>query len=251
MLTKSKIQYLKNLHDKLWRKESWCFLVEGRKGIEEFVASDFEIVEGFFLEEGDYDFSHETISAKELEKISALTSNNFWLIVVKMKKTEHGLLGPREWQEQTWLTLILDGINDPGNLGTIIRTADWYGVTDIIASPDTVDCYSSKVIMATMGSFTRIRISYLDLEKYLGSLSWSAIYWAYLDGESVHEKNFSKTSWYLVIGSESHGIRPHLEKYITDKITIPRYGEAESLNAGVATAIILDNIRREISRKKV
>jgi TrmH family RNA methyltransferase len=171
--------------------------------------------------------------------------------VVKMKKTEHGLLRPREWQGQTWLTLILDGINDPGNLGTIIRTADWYVITHIIASLDTVDCYSSKVIMATMWSFTRIKISYLDLEKYLSSLSWSAIYWAYLDGESAHEKNFSHTPAYLVIGSESHGIRPPLEKYITDKITIPCYGEAESLNAWVATAIILDNLRREISRKKV
>ena len=251
MLTKSKIAYIKSLHEKQGRREAWCFLVEGRKWVEEFMASDFEIVEGFFLEETKYGFPHEVITPKELEKISALTSNNFWLVVVKMRSQGTGFLPAQEWRKQNWLTLILDGINDPGNLGTIIRTADWYGISHIIASLDTVDCYSSKVIMATMGSFTRINISYLDLEKYLSSLSWSAIYWAYLDGESVYDKHFSSSPAYLVIGSESHGIRENLRKYITDPITIPRIGLAESLNAWVATAIILDNITREITRKKV
>lgn len=255
MLTKSKIQYIKSLHDKQGRRESWCFLVEGRKGIEEFLSSDFEIIEGFFttdfLWEKYFPFLTTLITLWELDRITTLSSNRDGLLVVKMRSQSTGFLPGQESQKSSELTLILDGISDPGNLGTIIRTADWYGITHIIASSDSVDCYSPKVIMATMGSFTRVSVSYVDLETYLSSISWSTIYWAYLDGDNIHEKNFPKDPCYLVIGSESHGIRPHLEKYITDKVTIPRFGLAESLNAWVATAIILDNIARDIFVKKV
>jgi TrmH family RNA methyltransferase len=149
---------------------------------------------------------------------------------------------PTGWQKKDELVLILDRINDPGNLGTIIRIADWYGVSQIICSPDTVDCYNPKVLMATMGSFTRVSICYIDLDRYLSEIEWK-IYGAYLDGENIHTKDFENFGWYLVIGSEAHGISSSLEKYITDKVTIPRFWLAESLNAGIATAVILDRIR--------
>ncbi len=290
MLTKNKIQFIKNLHEKSGRHESGLFLVEWRKGIMEFMGSDFEIVEGYFTPKfvipDLIDFPYEIISEKELERISTLKSNEAWLIVVKMRvplpiSPISGGTGRSNipiFQHSDWLTLILDGINDPGNLGTIIRIADWYGISRIIATLDTVDCYNSKVIMATMWSFTRVYVEYRDLEEYLTSvistdtrqeqngeilpekklskisrlrsapleitetLPKPKIYWAYLEGESIRTKKFTPLWWYLVIGSESHGIRPYLEPYITDKITIPRFGDAESLNAWVATAVILERV---------
>ena len=263
MLTKSKITYIQFLHEKSGRRESRCFIVEWKKGIEEFLASDFEIVEWFFIENPlkEYEFPYEIITEKELGKITTLGNNNYGLIVVKMR-TSHSDEGristeknreteqiprPSEWQKSDKFTLILDGINDPGNLGTIIRIADWYGISHIVCSLDTVDCYNPKVIMATMGSLTRVSLFYTDLRGYLAWID-RKVYWAYLEGESIHTKKFTQCEWYLVIGSESHGISPHLEQYITDKITIPRLGLAESLNAGVATAIMLDRMTERYVR---
>lgn len=238
MFSRNKIQFIKSLHEKSGRYEAWLFLVEWRKGIMEFIASDFEIIEWFFTEKFnfavDVDFPYEIISQKDLGRISTLSSNEVWLLVVKMKQSEI--------KESGGLTIILDGINDPGNLGTIIRTADWYGVSRIVASSDTVDCYNPKVIMSTMWSFTRVHIEYRELEEYLSQLKNQKIYWAYLEGENIRTKKFTAAWWYLIIGSESHGIRSNLESYITDKITIPRFGLAESLNAGVATGVILERM---------
>lgn len=245
MLTKNHIQEIRELHTRTGRNSVGLFLVEWRKGIEECIASDFEIVEGFFREaiipvvSEKVNFPFSIVSEKELERLSTLSSNRDGVLVVRMKENPTNI---QSWIKDSRLTLILDGINDPGNLGTIIRIADWYGVTQIIASPDTVDCYNPKVIISTMGSFTRVSISYHDLEEYLWDIQNSKIYWAYLDGESIRTKKYISQWGYLVIWSESHGIRAHLEKYITDKITIPRIGLAESLNAGVATGIILERM---------
>ncbi len=140
-------------------------------------------------------------------------------------------------------TLLLDDIRDPGNLGTIIRTADWYGIQTIIASEETVDFYSPKVINSTKGSFIRIHFSNADLSQVLQKQTTLPVFGAFLDGEDVHTIQFPKGG-FLVIGNESKGISPTVEKFITNKVTIPRYGKAESLNAAIATAILLDNIRR-------
>ena len=138
--------------------------------------------------------------------------------------------------------LVLDDIRDPGNLGTIIRTADWYGIHKIVASVETADFYNPKVISATMGSFTRVSIFYTDLPQYLSGIK-HRIFGAFLNGKNIHEVSFAPGGL-VVIGNESRGISATLNSYITDKITIPRYGEAESLNAAIATAIICDNLRR-------
>ena len=243
MLTKNNIIYLRSLQDKKWRNEAWAFLVEWEKNILEFLDSDFVFLEGYFTEIfrekiGSHIESRriQTCSENEIEKITTLASNTTWVAVFAMKKEEK--------THNEWIVLVLDSINDPGNLGTIIRTADWYGVKTIIASYNTVDIYNPKVIMATMGSFTRVNVSYRDLEEYLSQAKWP-IYGAYLEWENIHTKNISTDIFHLVVWSESHGISHQLEQYITDKITIPRYWMAESLNAGVATAIILDNIRRK------
>jgi TrmH family RNA methyltransferase len=141
-------------------------------------------------------------------------------------------------------TLVLDGINDPGNLGTIIRTADWYGVRTIIASESTVDAYNPKVIMASMGSMTRVTVLYKKLETYLAWVTWPVL-GAYLEWDDLHVIDSFPKNLHLIIGSESHGISSKISEYITQKITIPRFGWAESLNAGIATAVILDNLMRK------
>ncbi|MFN7330850.1 MAG: RNA methyltransferase [Bacteroidota bacterium] len=138
--------------------------------------------------------------------------------------------------------LLLDDIRDPGNLGTIIRTADWYGVKKIIASEETADFYNPKVVHATMGSFCRVQIFYTSLLQSLSDAS-QPVYGAFLDGDNVHDIEFSK-SGLLVIGNEAQGISKAVEKKVTQRITIPKRGGAESLNASGATAINLDNVFR-------
>jgi TrmH family RNA methyltransferase len=138
--------------------------------------------------------------------------------------------------------IVLDDIHDPGNLGTIVRTADWFGIRKIIASPETADFYNPKVISATMGSFTRVQVYYTDLATYLSGTK-HRIYGAFLDGTDIHSVRFTNGGL-IVIGSESHGISAELAPFVREKVTIPKYGQAESLNAAIATAIICDNLRR-------
>lgn len=214
-------------------------MVEWAKCISEFINSDFEIIEGFFTEKfaigNTYLFPYEIVSEWDLLRMSTLNSNDVWIIMVKMRTNTLSKIQNNE------LVIVLDTINDPGNLWTIIRIADWYGISHIIASIDTVDMYNPKVLMATMGSFSRVSIIYTDIDIYLSKIQWK-VYGAYLNGESVHTKTFTLEWSHIVIGSEAHGIASDIEKYITDKITIPRFGHAESLNAGVATAIIVDRM---------
>ena len=141
------------------------------------------------------------------------------------------------------LILALDGVSDPGNLGTIIRVADWYGIKHIVTSTDSADAYNPKTISATMGSFVRVSVSQVDLPAHLATLKLP-IYGAFLDGENVHNTQFTG-SGVLLMGSESHGIREACAKLVTDKITIPAFGQAESLNVAMATGIILDNFKRQ------
>jgi RNA methyltransferase, TrmH family len=138
--------------------------------------------------------------------------------------------------------IVLDDIRDPGNLGAIIRTADWFGIKHIIVSEQTADFYNPKVISATMGSFCRVQISYADLIFYLNACE-VPVYGAFLSGTNVHEEKFPKGGL-LIIGNESNGISPAVEQYVRNRISIPGTGKAESLNAAIATGIILDNMFR-------
>ncbi|PID83742.1 RNA methyltransferase [Candidatus Gracilibacteria bacterium] len=241
MLTKSKIQYIRNLHNKKGRYELGRFLVEGKKSINEVICSGLEIVEGFFVDNWisplKVNFPATLISQKELARITTLRSNRDGIVIVKIPKNTSIIQ-----EKSPNITLVLDSINDPGNLGTILRIADWYGISKIIASEDTVDIYNPKTLIASMGSFSRVFIQYKNLQKYLESVE-TPIFGADLDGENLHGFNFPEnTPIHLVIGSESHGISPEVKKLLTRKITIPRFGHAESLNAGVATAVILDRM---------
>lgn len=232
---------IKSLHLKKFRKEEQCFLVEGAKSVQELLASDFKIAliagTSSYLSGQSFKGAEVVeVSEKELEGLGEFQSNNTAIAVARMKPND-----PVEVRSNEF-AIVLDDIRDPGNLGTIIRTADWYGISKIIASNETADHYSSKVITSTMGSFTRTTVFYTDLKSYL-SQNRLPVFGAFLDGKSIHSTDFG-TGGLIVIGNESHGISSELDPFITNRITIPRYGKAESLNAAIAAAIFCDNLRR-------
>ncbi|HEY3405225.1 MAG TPA: RNA methyltransferase [Ohtaekwangia sp.] len=245
MLSKAKIKFIKSLQVKKYRKQEQCFVVQGAKSVRELLASDFEVLTLLgtpdFLSgiKGNDKCEIWEVSEKELSELGEYQSNDAAFAIARMKPNHEFKVTDSEY------VIVLDDIRDPGNLGTIIRTADWYGISKIVASEETADFYNPKVISATMGSFTRIEILYADLISYLAGKDHS-IYGAFLDGQNVHHTEFGRGG-FLLIGNESKGISASLEKLVTNKITIPRYGKAESLNAAIATAVICDNIR---SRKQ-
>ncbi len=243
MISKSKVSFIKSLQVKKYRLAEQCFLVQGAKAVRETLESDYvvvmlcgtaEFIRGTRLKGK----SIEVIEAseKELAAVGSLEANDGALAVVRMKKMRAPFIAEGK------LTLALDNIRDPGNLGTIIRTADWYGVERIIASEETADFHNPKVINATMGSFLRIDLCYAALPLVL-SKTCVPVYGAFLDGSNVHEVKFG-SGGVIVVGNESRGISPEVARQVKYRITIPGYGSAESLNASVAAAVILDNIRR-------
>ena len=211
------------------------FIAEGVKIVQELLKADFDIKIIYALKDWinqNQNIQNVTeVSEDELRKISNFeTPNKVFAIAEKRTPVkEPGL--------KNKITLVLDGIQDPGNLGTIVRTADWFGVENIIASTDTADIYNPKVIQATMGSFTRVQIFYIDLKKFLSAHN-IAVYGAMLDGENVSTSQ-KISECLLLIGNEGKGIRKDIQPFIQKKILIPQIGKAESLNAAVATGILL------------
>lgn len=246
MLSKATIKFIKSLQVKKYRKQEQCFVIEGAKSVLELLASDFELVKLIatpdFLSRTKIPAKGEVVEVDEsaLETLGEFKTNNTALAIARTKPNSPLEINPGEYG------LVLDDIRDPGNFGTIIRTADWYGIRKIVVSPETADFYSSKVISSTMGSFTRVQIYYTELDPYLAACDLP-VYGAFLDGLNVHEVPFARGGL-VVIGSESHGISGGLGRFISERITIPRYGSAESLNAAIATAVICDNLRRTLSR---
>ena len=242
MLSKATIKFIKSLQVKKYRKQEQCFLIEGSKSVEELLASDFEVVEVFgtaaFFSglRGPLRGKATEVAEGGLDGLAEFRTNRDALAIARIKPNRPVELGPGQF------ALALDDIRDPVNLGTMVRTADWYGIDKIIASAETADFYNPKVISATMGSFTRVQVYYCDLSAFLRHAG-VPVYGAFLDGGDVHRTSFS-AGWVIVVGSESHGISPAVGACVTERITIPRYGGAESLNAAIATAVILDNIRR-------
>lgn len=247
MFSKQQQKYVQSLQIKKYRQEHQRFLVEGTKSVQELLKSDLETelllcTPKFFLENEKKlkKISVEQISQSELEKLGTLQSNDAALAVVKMRENAPFVVETNEF------ALVLDDIRDPGNLGTILRIADWYGIKKIICSDTTVDFYNPKVVSASMGSFSRILVYYSEISVYFENIvkkNKIEIIGTFLNSENVHRFDFP-SSGYIVLGNESNGIGAEVEKLITKKITIPRYGDAESLNVGIATAVVLDNLRR-------
>lgn len=247
MLSKEKQKFVRSLWDKKTRIEEWLFLVEWEKSILELLKSSFEIKNLYItkkFEEKHKDVlvntNYEISDSETIEKISISKSNNAWIAIVVSPKNEILEIESGEF------IVVLDTINDPGNLWTIIRICDWYGIKKIIASKETVELTNPKVVSSSMWSISRTNIFYTDLEKYFEKKSSKHdIFWAFLDWENIHKIDFEKHAWwFIVIWNESHGISKSIEKFVTKKITIPSFGQAESLNAWVATGIIIDNIFR-------
>jgi TrmH family RNA methyltransferase len=234
---------IKSLHQKKYRQETKKFLVEGDKGVVELLESDFKVESLYATKEfiktntkllAEKKIRPWPVDADELQAMGTLERNTGALAIAFQKP-------PVAPQVGSGITLVLDDVRDPGNLGTLIRIADWYGISTIICSNTCVDWYNPKVISATMGSFTRVGGFYTDLPAFLSKQSKLKvpIIGAFLVGESTHKFAFPE-SGILVIGSESHGISKEVSKLISAKVTIPRYGKAESLNAAVAGGIVLD-----------
>ncbi|GEA59555.1 RNA methyltransferase [Vibrio comitans] len=244
MISKNQLKLIRALGQKKQRKAHGLFLVQGEKNVLELSNSQLTVKSVFatadFLSENSQSLQgFECVEATldELTKASTLVSNNAAIAIVEIPAVDV--------PKAEGLMIALDGVSDPGNLGTIIRVADWYGIKHIIASMDCADPYNPKTISATMGSFGRVFVSQLDLPSYLEQADLP-VFGAFLEGESVHKKAFSAEG-ILLMGSESHGVREQAAKFVTDKVTIPAFGGAESLNVAMATGIILDNLRRQHS----
>ena len=236
MITKHQIKFIRGLSLKKNRVKHQLFVVEGKKNITELLDSDYEVDSLFAT--NDWINEHPTIntiklSNAELERISNHKSPNEVLAIVKIKNYSI--------PSDAGLTLVLDGINDPGNMGTIIRMCDWFGVKAIVCSISTVDSHNPKVVQSAMGSIFRVAIIYTDLLEYLKGVE-SSIYAAFMDGENVKNISFPK-NLHLVMGNEANGITKEISQLISKKVKIKNVGEKiESLNVAVATSILLHEI---------
>ncbi|HMO32248.1 MAG TPA: RNA methyltransferase [Lacibacter sp.] len=244
MLTKNEVKHIQSLHHKKGREESDCFLVEGVKITRELLAEcpqqlvALYALPEFFREQaltptGD---RFREISPAELERISALQTPQQVVCVVR-RLVQPQLLSP----ENNWI-LVLDGIRDPGNMGTILRLADWFGIRQVVASPDSVDGCNPKVVQASMGSVLRVPVIVQELDGYCRQ-SHGPVVAAVLNGTPVQDYVFPDGGL-LLIGNEAQGIRPGLLERVQQAVTIPSFGKAESLNAAVATGILLWELRR-------
>ncbi|MFV0605981.1 MAG: TrmH family RNA methyltransferase [Niabella sp.] len=242
MISKAEVKYIQSLYQKKFRQQENLFIAEGPKIIEEALNNPVARIKKIFATQDWIDVkdnqSHQinvtAVSDADLKRISQLKTPNQVLALVEIPKNTMVL-------NKKVLSLVLDGIQDPGNMGTIIRIADWFGITQIICSDDCADVYNHKVVQASMGSIFRAEIFYTDLSAWIPLQKESIIYGAMLEG--IPLKSYGCISnGLLVIGNESKGIRAPIVPYLSQKITIERFGQAESLNAAVATGIILSHI---------
>ncbi|HLP36977.1 RNA methyltransferase [Lacibacter sp.] len=244
MLSKNEIKYIQSLGHKKRRDEERLFLMEGNKMVAELLAHYPSQIVRLYATETFFEQNsaarqiqlHQVVSEDELARISQLQTPNQALALVHYFAEAAVELSSTEW------TLALDGIRDPGNMGTIIRLADWFGIRTIICSPDCADIYNPKVVQATMGSIMRVTAVEKELAVFLADQDLPVV-GAVLGGKELSSFEFPKAG-ILVIGNESNGIREDVIPLLSDKLMIPRFGEAESLNAAIATSIFLWELKR-------
>lgn len=236
MLSKNQTKYITRLQQKKYRQQDGLFIAEGKKTVTELLQSKLEVKHLFVTEPQGF-VNEQLITAPELKKISALKTPSGILGIFKIPEAK-----PINAQQ---LIVALDDVRDPGNLGTIIRLCDWFGVTQLVCSEATVDCYNPKVIQATMGSITRVNMVYTNLESFLKSAE-VPVFGAFMEGDNVYQTQLPNTG-VLVMGNEANGISAAVETLITKRISIPRFGKmqaTESLNVATATAILLSEFKR-------
>jgi TrmH family RNA methyltransferase len=249
MLSKSRLKYIQSLSHKKFREASAEFIIEGPKIVEEFLLNRPELINEIFTLDTWLQGAKRllsslspekviTVSEMELEKISGLSTPNQVLALVQKPDQ------PTVPDLRNRITLVLDNIQDPGNLGTIIRTADWFGINQIVCSKESAELYNPKVIQSTMGSILRVDVIYADLDQWIKKVHDIPIYCTALNGKNLNEIGPVKEGL-LIIGNESKGVRPSIIHAATEKITIPRFGGAESLNAAVAAGIVMAQVCRK------
>ena len=240
MVSKNQIKLITSLQQKKYRIANKLFFAEGVKGIQELLNSDF-VLEHLYTTQNDFDaVSNEIktiVAASDLKKLTALATPNSCLAVFKMP-TEKPII-------ETGLIVVLDSIRDPGNLGTILRLCDWFGIQQVLCSKETVDVYNPKVVQATMGSVARVNINYIDLNAFVATTKLP-VFGTFMDGTNIYKSVLPKEG-IIIMGNEANGISTELEKLVTSRLTIPRFGnlrKTESLNVATATAIFLSEFRR-------
>jgi TrmH family RNA methyltransferase len=250
MASKSTISFLRSLQQKKFRNEEGVFIVEGPKMVSEVLKSDFKVRQLYatsnWIPDHHTSLPTEIISDAEMDRISGLQTPNKVLAVVEMPALE----GPVDLLAQG-LHLLLDQVQDPGNLGTIIRIADWFGVSSVICSPDTADVFNPKVIQASMGSVFNVKVHYTSLADVLlkntDGNKWP-VYATLLSGENIYNADMAD-SCFVILGNESRGVNPILNAFITQGIQIPRplnkQSKAESLNVAVAAGIVCSEYCRK------
>ncbi|AIM36158.1 TrmH family RNA methyltransferase [Sphingobacterium sp. SG20118] len=245
MLSKAQITLISSLQNKKFRKQHGLFIVEGIKSVIEFLSSSYQVDSIFYTEDVlakvgkiSGNIKSYVLTEKEFEKISALKSPQGILALVHIPKQAE--LNVLDFKAKH--TLLLDDIQDPGNLGTIIRTAEWFGFQHIICSIGTVDAYNPKVVQATMGSLSRTQVHYIDLKTFILEAK-IPVFGALLNGDSIYHTDWTNEG-FIVLGNEGNGISDEIIALVDKPITIPRIGEAESLNVAVATTIFCSEIAR-------
>jgi TrmH family RNA methyltransferase len=249
MLSKSQIGFIKSLHQKKYRKEHAMFIIEGIKSIVEFIDSPYQIDSIYYLPQ--YHASLPNLAANiklfevnnaELEKISTLQTPQGVLALVRMNPNQD--LDTSKFDN--CFSIVLDGVQDPGNLGTIIRTADWFGIKQVICSMNSVEVYNPKTVQATMGSLSRVRVYYTDLPHLLDKTK-VPVFGAVLDGASMYSTDWGKEGL-ILLGNEGQGISDPVMNLITRPVTIPRIGGAESLNVAICAAILCADLSRNLQK---
>lgn len=238
LVSKSQTKLITSLQQKKYRNQSGLFIAEGPKVIAELLNEGLKLHSFFSTEASEISAeNHFQVTEAELKKISFLKTANTSLALFEIPH-------PKQLQDEG-LIVVLDAVRDPGNLGTIIRLCDWFGVQQLICSEDTADCYSPKVVQATMGSMARVQVHYISLTEYLEKTKLP-IFGGFMDGKNIYSEKLPKDG-IVVMGNEAHGISKEIIQKITHKITIPRFGKTqktESLNVATATAILLSEFRR-------
>jgi len=248
MINKNKIKFIRSLEKKKFRIEFACFLAEGNKLVADllpFFECEYLLAKASWLAmQGDI-YAKELVVAEEgdIEKVSLLKSPQDVLAV--FHRPEYVLDNESLKNE---LSLVLDGIQDPGNLGTIIRLADWFGINRVICSPDSADVYNPKTIQATMGAIARVKVFYISLPEWLSDMEGVPVYGTFLEGKNIYTESLS-SSGLIVMGNEGNGVSASVENRITHKLYIPNYPPesetTESLNVATATAIVCSEFRRK------
>jgi len=240
MLPKSQLKLITSLAQKKYRNEHGLFIAEGFKNVTELMDSRIKLQQLYISNPVHATISknHTLITDKELRKISQLKSPNDILGIFHVPDSRP--------IETNALVIALDDVRDPGNLGTIIRLCDWFGVKDLVCSRNTVDCYNPKVVQATMGSLSRVNISYIDLKEFLQNNEETSIIGTFMNGRNIYNEMLP-TKGVIIMGNEAHGISNEIAEQVDNRIAIPRFGDnnvTESLNVAAATAIILSEFRR-------